>query len=226
MRRSARALLLPLIAISVAIVPVTGHASLLTRSTTHVGDERGEPPPVPRRLRLNEVDYDQPGIDDEEFVEVFNGGSRRVRLRRVVLILVNGTISSEYRRIRLAGRLGPSRTLVLASDSVQVEAGARTLPLPLARDNVQNGSPDAVVLFDTANRAVVDALSYEGSITDATFEGVPRTWSLVQGSPVAESDSNETAVSLCRLPHGADTHDDDHDWTACAPSPGGDNERG
>ena len=227
MRRAARALLLTLIAASVAVIlPATGHAAQSGNTHPSVVDARGQTPPVPRRLRLNEIDYDQPGNDDREFVEVVNTGAHRYRLRRVVVILVNGTTSAEYRRIRLAGRLGSSRSLVLATDSVEVAGGARSLPLPLARDNLQNGSPDAIVLFDTANREVIDALSYEGAITAATFEGVPRTWSLVRGTPVSESDGNETTGSLCRISDGVDTGDDDHDWTACTPTPGSDNEDG
>ncbi|MEX2273959.1 MAG: lamin tail domain-containing protein [Actinomycetota bacterium] len=224
MQRMTRALFLPLLAASVAFVaqaPATGASpDRIHPSTDHA---RGGPPSEPRRLRLNEVDYDQPGIDDREFVEIVNAGTQRYRLRRVALILVNGSTATEYRRIRLAGRLGPSRSLVLATGSVRVADGSRSLPLPLARDNLQNGSPDAIALFDTANRTVIDAVSYEGAITAATFEGVPRTWSLVQGTPVSESDSNEVVGTLCRLPDRSDTGDDDHDWAACKPTPGGRN---
>lgn len=183
---------------------------------------RGDaPPPAPRALRLNEIDYDQPGVDTGEFVEIVNTGDRRVRLRRSVLVLVNGTTSAEYRRIPLKGRLGPSRRLVLATDGVAVPAGSRVASLPLARDNVQNGSPDAIALVHVPRGRVLDALSYEGAIEAATIEGVSGTWDLVQGDPVAEIDTNDEPGSLCRLPHAVDTADDDHDWGLCDPTPGG-----
>ena len=119
---------------------------------------RGDaPPPAPRALRLNEIDYDQPGVDTGEFVEIVNTGDRRVRLRRTVLVLVNGTTSAEYRRIPLKGRLGPSRRLVLATDGVAVPGSSRVVSLPLTRDNVQNGSPDAIVLVHVPRDRVLDA---------------------------------------------------------------------
>lgn len=213
-RRSPLALLLPLIAVSLAVpatasAPSAGDRAVPARGTSPLAG-----------LRLNEVDYDQPGLDTGEFIEVVNTGTARVRLRRAALVFVNGTTSTEYRRVALSGRLGTSRILVVATSSVSVDAAARVLPLPLARDNVQNGAPDAVALVDTASGVVLDALSYEGSIGDAAIDGVPGTTSLVEGSPATETDGNETAGSLCRLPDRADSGDDDRDWGACAPTPG------
>jgi len=215
--RSALALLLPLIAVS-----ATPAAAFPRVAGIEVAASIGSPPPA-LGLRLNELDYDQPGFDTGEFVEVVNVGSERYRLRHVALVFVNGATSAEYRRVELSGRLGPSRRLVVATSSLPVGGGARVLPLPLARDNIQNGAPDAVALVDTDNDLVLDALSYEGSIDRATIEGLPGTFPLVQGQAVAETDGNEVTGSLCRLPDRADSGDDDRDWSACAPTPGTDN---
>jgi hypothetical protein len=220
-RRSALALFLPLIAaVSVSTVgpAVAARPDL---GTARHPNPRG---PAPWDLRLNEVDYDQPGLDAGEFVEIVNMDAVRHRLRRIDLVLVNGTTSEEYRRIPLSGRLGPSRRLVVASGTVTVDPAARTLPLPLARDNVQNGAPDGLVLLDVRDGTVLDALSYEGAIDDAALDGVADTVTLVHGHPVSEADDNEVTGSLCRRPDRADTGDDDADWSRCAPTPGGPNE--
>jgi hypothetical protein len=219
-RRSALALLLPLIALPLghAAVSATARPIASATSATRAVERRALPSPL--QLRLNEVDYDEPGFDTAEFVEIVNTGSQRYRLRHVALVLVNGTDSAEYRRIPLAGRLGSLRRLAIATPSVSVDPAARVIPMPLARDDLQNGSPDGVALVDTANDVVLDALVYEGSIDDATIDGLPDTVSLMSGQPVRESDGNEVPGSICRLPDHVDTDEDDHDWSACVPTPG------
>ena len=59
---------------------------------------------------------------------------------------------------------------------------------------------------------MLDALSYEGSITAATIGSV--TYSLVEGNalPAAVADSNTAAGSLGRIPNGSDTGDAATDW--------------
>src|SRR5262249_385646 len=150
------ALLLPLATVLAAPAQAATHDA-------HASKQHGTIKlPVPK-LVLNEVDYDQPGVDDGEFVEIVNVGSERVRLRHVGLLAVNGPTSTEYRRVQLGGPLGPGRRVVVAAPSVDVPHGVRVIELPLAHDNVQNGSPDALALFDVAHGKLIDALSYEGS---------------------------------------------------------------
>jgi hypothetical protein len=211
-RHTPFAVLLPLI----MLVPVA-------RAADSSSGTRKDPPPIPSGLRLNELDYDQPGIDTAEFVEIVNLGDQRYRLRKVDLVLVNGVTSADYRRVELSGLLGPARRLVVATSAVTVDGNAKVLPLPLASNNVQNGSPDGVALVDTADRVILDALSYEGAMTEVSIDGLPGTWSLVQGQPVGELDDNEVTGSLCRLPDKADSEDDDADWARCQPTPGGTN---
>jgi len=207
MRRFVLALFLPL----TAALALPAHAAAAAHGRPVV--------PVPK-LVLNEVDYDQPGVDAGEFVEIVNVGSDRARLRNVDLILVNGTTSAEYRRVALTGPLAAGHRLLVATRAVHAPAGVRSIPLPLAHDDLQNGSPDGVALFDTAHHVLIDALSYEGAITAATFDGVTGHWSLVAKTPVKEADDNQEPGSLCRLPDRTDTGDDDHDWGACATTPG------
>jgi hypothetical protein len=145
------------------------------------------------RLVINEIDYDQAGVDHDGFVELFNAGHAAATLDGVAIVLVNGGDSTEYRRVALSGTLEPGAYRVWDTDP-------------------QNGSPDGVALVDTAAGVLLDALSYEGPIVDALIGGV--TVSLVEGTllPADVADSNTVEGSLSRIPNGADTDDAAADW--------------
>jgi hypothetical protein len=168
-------------------------------------------------LVLNEIDYDQPGTDFGEFVEIYNGGPEDRDLAGVVLILVNGLSSFEYARVELADA-GPALPaggyLVVGTPDVlpSLPPGTLSVALPASSNNIQNGAPDGVALFDTSATVLLDALSYEGSITAAQFDGIPGTFNLVEGNPATAADSNSTDGSLARFPDGSDTDDAATDW--------------
>ncbi|MCP3980080.1 MAG: lamin tail domain-containing protein [bacterium] len=180
-------------------------------------------------LVLNEVDYDQPGIDSEEFVEIYNAGPSARDLSDVALILVNGNTQLEYRRIELlqaAPVLDPGAYLVVGSPAVvaTLPAGVPSIEFAANTNSVQNGAPDAIALFDTTTGTLLDALSYEGSISAAQFDGVAGTFDLVEGTPTAAADSNSVPGSLARFPDGQDTGDASADWHFNnVSSPGGSN---
>jgi hypothetical protein len=80
---------------------------------------------------------------------------------------------------------------------------------------IQNGMPDGIALIDTASLTVLDALSYEGSITAAVITGFAGTESLVEDNPTAILDDNITGtLSMIRSPNGADTDNAMADWAA------------
>lgn len=175
---------------------------------------------------LNEVDYDQPGSDTGEFVEIYNGATAGRDLSDLVLIFVNGLSSLEYSRVELseAGSTLPAGGyLVVGTADVvaSLPAGTLSVTFPSSSNNVQNGAPDGIALFDTGTLTLVDALSYEGSITNAQFDGVAGTFNLVEGTAATAQDSNTNAGSLVRFPDGTDTDDADADWEFVdTPTPG------
>lgn len=153
-------------------------------------------------LVINEIDYDQVGSDTGGFVEIRNDGSAAATLDGVALVFVNGGDSTEYDRVALSGTLAAGAYLVVPKDA-------------------QNGAPDGVALIDTASATLLDALSYEGSITAAVIDG--HTYSLVEGTPLATSvaDSNTVEGTLIRNPDGTDTDDATSDWLfTTTPTPG------
>lgn len=154
---------------------------------------------------VNEIDYDQPGIDSGGFVELRNNGVEAADLTGLALSLVDGVESREYGRILLSGSIPPGGYRVVFVDP-------------------QNGSPDGVALFDTQTQAIVDALAYEGPIEQALIGS--GSFSLVEGTalPSNVADSNVTAGSLVRRPDGRDTGDAASDWAfTTTPTPGATN---
>jgi hypothetical protein len=143
---------------------------------------------------INEVDYDQVGADSDGFVELYNAGGAAVALDGLALVYVNGGDGAEYGRRALSGSLAAGEYLVVDAE-------------------LQNGAPDGLALVDTAANTLVDALSYEGPITNATFGGA--TFDLVEGTVLAATvaDSNTVDGSLIRNPNGTDTNDAASDWT-------------
>ena len=180
-------------------------------------------------LVLNEVDYDQPGTDTGEFVEIYNGGTDDRDLSGVVLIFVNGLSGFEYGRAELseAGAvLPPGGFLVVGTADIVagLPAGTLSVTLPSSSNNIQNGAPDGLALFDTGTVTLLDALSYEGSITAAQFDFIRGIYNLVEGTAATAQDSNSVAGSLVRFPDGTDTDQADTDWQFVpTPSPGSSN---
>lgn len=175
-------------------------------------------------LVINEIDYDQVGTDSGEFVEIFNGTGAAVDLASYALVLVNGSTSTGYLTVNLgsAGMLPAGGYLVVGTATLNATAPAAALKInfALASDNIQNGAPDGVALLNTTTSTLVDALSYEGSITAATLPGVGVV-SLVEGSPFPSADSNTKNGSLSRLPNGGDTGNAASDWLfSNTPTPG------
>jgi len=172
-------------------------------------------------LVINEVDYDQPGTDMGEFLELYNGDSSPVDLTNLSVIFINGSSNADYRTVDLTGSLGAGEYLVLANTGVSVPASVTRIDLP--SNGIQNGAPDGVLILDTSSNTVVDALSYEGAITAATISGVvpAMTFNLVEGTPTTIEDNNTDVLSLVRMPNGADTDDANADWTTSGtPTPG------
>jgi vibriolysin len=164
-------------------------------------------------LVINEVEYDEVGTDNGEFVEIYNGTSAPVNLSGYSLVLVNGGTSTTYltQSLSAAGTLAAGQYLVVGNPSVTAAAGALKVNFVSGNDKIQNGAPDGVALVNGST--LVDALSYEGSITAASITDVG-TVSLVEGTALASTvaDSNTITRSLSRYPNGTDTENASTDW--------------
>ena len=159
------------------------------------------PPPATGPLFINEVDYDQVGTDNAEFIELAGvaGTYSNVQLQ---LINGSGGGAAVYDTINL-----PTFTLANESNGYGffvVSANAATVPNTDLDDSpdtdfIQNGSPDAIALF--IDGTLVHYFSYEG--TAGLLGGVAPND--VISSP---SDDNTTAgFSLQKIGSGANFGD-------------------
>jgi endonuclease/exonuclease/phosphatase family metal-dependent hydrolase len=171
------------------------------------GDGGGGTPTDPVVV-INEIDYDQPGTDAAEFIELKNTGTVPASLAEFSVQLVNGSNDSIYKTISLpAGFLAVGDYYVICGDASNTPRC--DLDVSPNTNLVQNGAPDAVALL--RNGAVVDAVSYEGDVAPPN----------VEGSGVGIADSGSTPfVSLSRFPDGADTDINNVDFSLRCTTPG------
>jgi len=157
-----------------------------------------------RGLRINEVDYDQAGTDEAEFVEIVNFADCEADLTGVSLSFINGSDGSPYGGVELGdlGALAAGARLVIGDAAVAAQIPAEASWLPLAASGLQNG-PDAIWLLSEAER--LDGVAYG------------------EGAPDAEGDTAPEAageLGLSRCPDAFDTDDNSVDLVPAAPTPG------
>ena len=169
-------------------------------------------------LVINEVDYDQPGTDQGEFIELFNSGTDDILLDGVTLDLINGTNGSAYRSFDLAGlTIGADAYLVLCDGASSVVNC--NLEVSASAGWLQNGGSsdgDAVALY--SNGLLVDSMVYEAIGSNLG--------PFAEGGTSAGEDSNSEILSLSRLPNGGDTDDNGFDFGAGCLTPGAANSGG
>ena len=177
-------------------------ALLFTIACPPPGTVEGEGEGEPQGLVINEIDYDFLLADDNnEFIEVLNPTNAAVDLTGLQLVLITGTNATVYRTIDLAGIVPANGYFVLHGNLVIPAVGAVTQPLPTnSGGTIQNGAPDAVLLYDNTNNLILDLISYEGTTADATVDGV--TVSFAMASTDA-ADSDDVLGSLCRVPNAS-----------------------
>ncbi len=171
-------------------------------------------------LVINEVDYDQVGTDSTEYIEIYNPTASAISLSGIKVFLVNGNGNATYTVVDLSSgvSLAANSYLVIANAAFLGTITASVeITLPGTSDLVQNGAPDGIALVDTNTNTIVDAFSYEGSMTAAVLTGVG-TFSLVEGTALAAAtaDSNTVVGALIRSPNGTDTNNAATDWAFTA----------
>jgi hypothetical protein len=167
-------------------------------------------------VMINEVDYDQPGGDAAEFIELFNSDTNSVVLDGYTLDLVNGTNGSAYNTFDLSGlSITATGYLVLCDDTRTVI----NCDIGVASGSwIQNGGSngDAVALL--FGGAIVDSVVHEGI---GRFLG-----SLAEGGSFTVADSNSITMSIARLPNGIDTNINASDFNSACITPGSANMSG
>lgn len=123
-----------------------------------------------------------------------------------MLISVNGNGNGEYgTRVALdTGTLATTGLAIVAAPGVTADLGTSLrFDFPGATNQLQNGAPDAVVLFDETDGVLIDALVHEGTMRTVTVDGTVYDLSAL-GQSSTDIDAS-LADSKCRewqpLPH-------------------------
>ncbi len=158
----------------------------------------------PNTLVINEVDYDQPGADAGEFIEIRNNDSVPVNLYPYRLDLINGDGAVLYKTIHFPNfLLSPGEYFVVCTDADLVIYCDLTFG-----GSIQNGSPDAVSLW--LDTTLIDTVSYEGDTAPPYTEG----------SGVGLADDGLGITGISRLPDGLDTNQNNSDLSQRCLTPG------
>lgn len=165
------------------------------------------------KLVINEVDYDNVGNPDtREFIEIYNRSPDIVSLTGVSVVLINGTVGAgtQYAGYDLgaaAAQLAPGQYLVIRQADVALPLGTPFIDFaPPGEGAIQNGVSDGIAIVDVEAQALIDALSYEGSINAVSIPGFIAPVSLVEGMATSVMDSSTVAGSLARFPNGIDAN--------------------
>jgi len=82
-------------------------------------------------------------------------------------------------------------------------------------NRIQNGPNDAVLLWDTIGRRVVDTVSYAGILHRAVIAGEAAEVDATEGVAGAPADSNSLVGSIARSANGRDTGQNSVDFRFC-----------
>jgi hypothetical protein len=159
---------------------------------------------------INEIDYDQPGSDNAEFIELFNPGTNPVSLDGYTIDLVNGSNGSAYSSFDLTGlTVSPNGYLVLCDDMLAVA----NCDIDVTSSGwIQNGGTDGDAVALLSGGTLVDSIVYEGlSSFLAPY---------AEGGSFTIADSNSIAMSIGRLPNGIDSNMNSTDFDSACISPG------
>ena len=158
---------------------------------------------------INEIDYDQPGTDSAEFIELFNSGSSIISLDNYAIDLINGSNSSSYRNIELTGfSIDAGGYFVVCSNASLVTNC--NYSFTSSNGWFQNGAPDAVALYE--NTTLLDSLSYEGLLSPYT-----------EDETLAIKDNNTDIISISRIIDGVDSNNNLLDFELGCITPGSSN---
>lgn len=167
------------------------------------------------QVYINELDYDQPGTDNAEFIELV--GPDNTSLNGYTIELVNGFDGSVYLSADLSGfsippdNVGGHGFFVVGAATVpNVDLTPAGWP---ATNIIQNGAPDGVLL--KLNGVVVDGFSYEGAIGNNP--------NFTPGMAISASEDNLSPnLSIGRTLLGFDPNNQNQYFASLAntPSPG------
>jgi predicted extracellular nuclease len=161
-------------------------------------------------ILINEIDYDQPGSDTAEFIELFNSNLNTVSLDGYVLDLVNGSSGSIYSSYDLSGLSITAQGYFVLCDNT---AAVANCDHDIGSSSwIQNGGADGDAIALTQAGTLVDAVTYENT---GSYLGY-----YAEGNSFTTDDSNSIIMSIARLPDGFDSDFNASDFGSACITPG------
>lgn len=108
-------------------------------------------------VSINEVDYDQPGVDTLEFIEL--QGTPSVSLSRYQLRLVNSNGTIYYSQSLDGHRITSSGFFVIGN------AALFSTPQITIEDNTMSNNTAVVALYDVDDNSYCSTINYEGTVS-------------------------------------------------------------
>jgi hypothetical protein len=159
---------------------------------------------------INEIDYDQPGSDTAEFIELFNSAINTVPLDGYTLDLINGSSGSIYSTFDLSGlTIAANGYLVLCDSTLAVANCDHDIG---TSGWIQNGGADGDAIALTSAGTLIDAVTYENT---GSYLGY-----YAEGNSFTGDDSNTVVMSIARLPNGLDSNYNAADFGSACITPG------
>jgi len=143
---------------------------------------------------INEIHYDNTGVDAGEFIEIANTGG--IDLTGWSIVLYNGATGAVY-------------------DTDALSGSATTTVISYPSNGIQNGAPDGIALVN-ASGTVVQFLSYEG-----TFTGVGGAANGLLSTDIGISQASTEALGSSLHLTGSGTTYGDFVWSATSTNSAG-----
>ena len=191
------------------LIAVMGGILMLAWIALH-GKPAAAGPMIYSSLVINEIDYDQPGTDTAEFIELKNISASAINLDPYELLLVNGGNGGEtpYQNIDLPAQLlQPGDYYVVCTNEFTVANCDWDVSPDI--NLVQNGAPDAVAIVIPG--VITDTVSYEGNTAGGYTEG---------SGVGLDDDPTNTNWSIGRCEDGIDSDQNNLDFQYRPATPG------
>ena len=145
---------------------------------------------------ISEVEFDDAGTDDQEFVEIANlDGQNAVDLTPFDIVFIDGATGNATKQA-LSGSLAPNGVLVVGMANVQAPTTANGGTFVLTTLALQNG-PDGIALWDRVNHVLVDSFAWKIANNGTTLAG---TIDAVAVTLTGTSATDTTDKTFCRTP--------------------------
>jgi len=176
------------------------------------GKSSATPPPTPA-VWINEVAYNDPGVDDEEFIELCGVAGTVITGWKVQL--VNGFDGSNYSEWVIGSEIG-SFTFADEQDGYgfYVLAGSSSIDIPNTDETmmttIENGDDDAIRITK-ADGTEIHFFAYNSKSAIDYEYGLPNDLTPIEDSTLASN-------SLCKI--GTGTEEPDFEWKVETQTPG------